>query len=136
MRNSFFHAENAKQKRVKMRQIIHHRAKNIKADDLDRILDAIDYDRQYFVKITSKPQKFKNIVVNEIIKNSDNDIHSESFRIYGNFTSGLYQKTETGLVSKPSELNESKPAAALKYTKIVSANSIRSTHEIVIYQPM
>lgn len=135
MRNGFFRAEEAKQKRSKMRQIIRRRIKDIEPNKLDLILDAIDYDRQYFVKIMRNHQKFKNIVVNEIIQTSDSDIHSESFRIYGEFTCGLYKKTKTELISEPSTLNERTPAAALKYTKNVTGGSVRSTHEIVIYQP-
>ena len=81
------------------------------------------------------PQKFRNIIVNEIIQVSDKDIHSESFYIYGEFTCGLYKKTEKELISTPSTLNEELPAAALKQTKAVHGGFVSSTHEIVIYQP-
>ncbi len=135
MRNEFFRAEDSDKKRLKMRQIIYHRIKDIKTSDLDLILDAIDYDRQYFVKIMRNPKKFKNIVTNEIIQTSDEDIHSESFHVYGEFTCGLYKKTKDELITRQSSLNESIPAAALKHTKVIEGDSIRSLHEIVIYQP-
>lgn len=135
MRNEFFHAEDAKQKRLKMRKIIRRRIKDIEPRKLELILDALDYDRQYFVKIMRNPQKFRNIIVNELVQTPDNDIHSESFHLYGEFTCGLYKKTETELISKQSTLNEQNPAAALKYVKTVSGGFVRSSHEIVIYQP-
>ena len=118
-----------------MSSIICHRIKDIDKKHLELVLDALDYERQYYVKIMRNPQKFKNIVVKEIIKTPDEDTHSESFPIYGDFICGLYKKTETELVCEPSEMNEDVPAAALKHTKIVSGASPRSLHEIVIYQP-
>lgn len=136
MRNEFFQAEDACQKRRKMRDIIRHRVKDISKAHLELVLDAIDYERQYYVKIMRNPQKFKNIVVNEFVQTPEESTQSESFHIYGNFTSGIYTRAEGKLVSEPSELEDRIPAAALKHIKIASAQGVRSLHEIVIYQPM
>ena len=135
MRNEFFHAEDADKKRSKMCNLIRHRIKDIEKKHLELVLDALDYERQYYVKIMRNPQKFKNIIVKEIIQHSDENIQSESFPIYGEFTCGLYKKTETELRCEPSEMKEDTPAAAIKHTRIISGTSLRSLHEIVIYQP-
>ena len=135
MKNEFFHAEDAYKKRSKMREIISHRIKDIQKEHLELVLDALDYERQYFVKIMRNPKKFKNIVVNELVQSTEENVHSESFKIYGDFTCGFYKKTATELVSEQSVLDEKYPAAALKHIRIASSTKVRSVHEIVIYQP-
>lgn len=118
-----------------MQDIICQRVRDINKKHLELILDVIDYERQYYVKIMRNPQKFKNIVVNECVRSSNENVHSESFHIYGKFISGVFKKTEHERISESSVLEEDLPAAALKHIRIESEQGIRSVHEIVIYQP-
>ena len=89
MYNQLFHMISLEEKQNKLRRIIKSKVPFISDIHLNQIMQYIDFDKQYTIKVISNIEKFKNIVVKERVETDSQMFSSVSIPIYGEFSPGL-----------------------------------------------
>lgn len=134
MENKTFSSVSSGHKREKITKVILSKNQDVTLDNIDKILNSIDFKKQYFVKVLSDSTKFRNIVMNEKIVTEDRKEESNIVRVYGDFEAGLYIN-EAGIKTvKPGSFNPLCPAAAIKY-HVSMLPTEKKTYTLVVYQP-
>lgn len=133
MYNKEFHATSVEEKRCKLKKIILSRHPAISFSHMEQILSAVDYEKQYNIKVTRRIEKFKNIITNERIQTSEKDVCSSSVSIYGSFTPGFYENYYGEIKQVPSIFEHSLEAAAIKITKEKRHTVVKSIYTLVIF---
>ena len=135
MHNQVFQNSTLTERQNKLKRIL--KSKNPCPSDLhiNQILNFIDYNKQYTIIVTSKIEKFKNIIVREHINTSSKFIRSNSTPIYGTFSCGLFQNINGIIHKTASSCHYSLPAAALKKIQEHKENKVIESYHLVIYVP-
>ena len=133
MYNKEFLTTSAEKKRYKLKNIILSRHPNISFEHMEQILSAVDYEKQYNIKVTKRIEKFKNIITDERIQTLEKNVCSTSVPIYGSFTSGLYENYYGETKHSPSIFEHSLEAAAIKTTKEKRHTIFKTTYTLVIF---
>ena len=102
---------------------------------IHRIIKAIDVNRQYTIHVTSKIEKFKNIIVHEYIETSTKSVRSITTPIYGSFSCGMFQNVNGLINKKASNCSIHSPAAAIKEVLDLNSDNSRRTYHLVVYVP-
>lgn len=102
---------------------------------IHKIIKSIDVNRQYTIHVTSKIEKFKNIIVHEYIETTSKSIRSITTPIYGSFSCGRFQNID-GIINKEgSSCSIHSPAAAIKEVLDLNSSDSVRTYHLVVYVP-
>lgn len=121
------------ERKAALRQAILRRAPGISSDNLDLICDSVNTSRHYFIKSTSKKEKFLNLVTRETIISEESYSFSEVLPLYGNFISPYFEKTGKKRDRKDGYLDSSFSAAAVKIRVGMDNRRFSATYSLVIY---
>ena len=135
MYNQIFHITSLEEKKNKLRRILKSKAPFISDAHLNKIIQFVDYDKQYTIKVTSKIEKFKNIVVREHVETTSQEFYSHSTPIYGEFTPGLFENIYGIIKKKPSQIQTFSPKAAIKEIRTLKDEKEVVEYYLVVYFP-
>ena len=114
---------------------IKHKCRHgISSQYLKRIVNNLNVDRTYFIKVTQDHGKFLNIATEEFVVTNDRKMISYVVPFYGDFRCGRFFKHDSNVFSEPGSMSGNHAAAALK-TTICSEDGLSCvTFVIVIYE--
>ena len=135
MYNQLFHMTSLKEKQNKLARVLKNKSPFISDEHLNKIIDFIDFDKQYTIKVTSNIEKFKNIVVSEHVETETTMFRSISTSIYGEFIPGLFENIYGTITKIPSKSSPVLPKAVVK--EIIEQKNEKKTtsYHLVIYCP-
>ena len=116
-----------------MISVIKQRSRQIGEDHLRKILQAVDFDRQYIIKVTSSRQKFLNMAADEHIHNSTKVVTSTCKLIFGHVAIGKYSDISGKKEMVPSQMKTG-PASVIKET-VSTFPKEQLIRTLIIYQP-
>lgn len=135
MQNQVFKITTNEEKQNKLKRILKGKLPSISNEQLHKIFQSIDYDKQYTIKATSKIEKFKNIVVHERVETSSQTFHSYSTSIYGDFEPGLFENIYGVITKVPSQTDPYSSKAAVKEILMKKGDKIETEYQLVVYCP-
>lgn len=136
MENVLFTKQKHSFKKEKIKRVILSKISDISDGNIQTILGAISFDKQYYVKVTRNPKKFLNIVTEENVCRADGFVKSKSVVVYGDCIPGSFEECLGNRKVIQGTLDIASPAAAVK--SIINNPNGKETAEyiLVIYEPM
>lgn len=125
----------AEERKAELRSVIRSRAGTISDSRLNLILDRLNVNRIYYIKVLQCPKKFLNIVTSECIGAADKKLYSITIPLYGTFSEGYFYRSESEKGILPGSIDTALPAAAVKITLENTAGRITKTYTLAIYEP-
>ena len=135
MYNKSFYQISNSDKRNKLKRVILGKNPNIPDRVLDEIVSQLDIEKQYHVKVTSKIDKFKNIITDEFVNTELKKFRSISKSLTGTFKPGIYQNTNGKVFHQDAEVKSNHIAAALKIIEEKDGLSVKKSQMVIIYIP-
>lgn len=137
MENLTFSLQDKLFKENKLKRVIVSKISDVSDRNIDKILQSIDINKQYYIKATRNPRKFLNIITEEKVFGSDDCFTSTVEIIYGACVPGKFTKMCDEKSMMEGSLDHAVPAAAVKTIVESSQNKQKSVeHMLVIYEPM
>jgi len=115
------------------RQAIIRRAPGISSKQLELICNSVNTRRRYFIKATTKFEKFMNLVTRETVITDDTRIISEVIPIYGRFRSPYFEKIGANRRSATGEIDPLFSAAAIKMRAGLDNQYSSVTYSLILY---
>lgn len=136
MENMLFGKQKQLFKTTKLKRVILSKAPDILEDNIQKILESINVDKQYFVKVTRNPKRFLNITTQENVCRDGEAFRSECEVIYGCCSPGEFADLFGERFSREGMIDIELPAAAIKKVVTNSDDSSKVVSlYLVIYQP-
>jgi len=135
MYNQLFHITSLEEKQNKLKRVLRSKSPFISDMHLNKIIDFIDFDKQYTIKVTSNIEKFKNIVVSEYVETESLILSSFSTPIYGEFKPGLFENIYGSIKKLPSQSSPVLPKAVIKEIREQKGEKMITSYHLVVYCP-
>lgn len=135
MYNHLFHITSLEEKQNKLRRVLKGKSPFISNMHLNKIVSAVDFDKQYTIKVTSNINKFENIVVNEKVETSSLNFSSFSIPIYGDVKSGSFENYYGTIKKISCQSDPFIPKAAIKEIQEVKDEKTLTSYQLVFYVP-
>lgn len=135
MYNQMFYITQLEEKQNKLKRVLRGKIPFISNIHLNEIINAVNFDKQYTIKVTSNINKFENIVVNEKVETSSMNFCSFSTPIYGDVKSGLFENYYGTIKKKSEQSNPLVPKAAIKEIHEKKNKKIITSYHLVVYHP-
>lgn len=136
MENVAFSMQDNSFKVNKLKKVILSKISDVSDNNIQTIIEAIDINKQHYVKATRNPRKFLNIVAEEDVSSDENFFKSQSQIIYGTCEPGIFIDKSGYRQSRQGHLDVQRPAAAVK--SIISQyndSTEKVEYLLVIYEP-
>lgn len=135
MYNQLFHITSLEEKQNKLKRVLKGKCPFISNIHLNKIMNAVNFDKQYTIKVTSNINKFENIVVNEKVETSSMNFCSFSTPIYGDVKSGLFENYFGSIKKESCQSDPLVSKAAIKEIHEKKDEKIITSYHLVVYFP-